>query len=230
MKCKTNWSVKESQRHPHLKMSRRLLTATSSSQARYILPANAKRIWREFDVTTLLSQRYSQVSRAELNCCELFVANLWSQHSLRIRIRRKHEPGFRATPTHKRDFLHGVTADLTTLETYKDSFLSHKSEILCKDVKERYKVFKTHILCFIPSFVSLQSTIMIFFTAGDFGEISMSGTRLHPWLSEHHLWISSGLQRHLEGILCPRGGHLHWNSRMYWQHFGQQGQCKSGKD
>ena len=56
--------------------------------------ANAKRIWRECDVTTLLSQRYSQGSRAEFNFCELFVANLWRQHSLRIRIRRKYEPGF----------------------------------------------------------------------------------------------------------------------------------------
>ena len=49
--------------------------------------ANAKRIWREWDVMTLLSQRYSQVSRAEFNCCELFVANLWRQHSLRIRMK-----------------------------------------------------------------------------------------------------------------------------------------------
>ena len=49
--------------------------------------------WREFDVTTLFSHRYSQVSSAsELNCCDLFVVNLWRQHSYRIR--RKYEPGF----------------------------------------------------------------------------------------------------------------------------------------
>ena len=52
------------------------------------------RIWLEFDITTLLSQRYSQVSWVELNCCGLFAANLWRQHSLRICIRRKYEPGF----------------------------------------------------------------------------------------------------------------------------------------
>ena len=50
------------------------------------------RMRREFDVTTFLSQWYLQVSWAELNCCELFVANLWRQHSLRIR--RKYEPAF----------------------------------------------------------------------------------------------------------------------------------------
>ena len=50
------------------------------------------RMRSEFDVTSFL--RSSQVSRAEGNCCELFVANLWRQHSLSIRIRRKYEPGF----------------------------------------------------------------------------------------------------------------------------------------
>ena len=34
------------------------------------------------------------MSRAEFNCCELFAAILWRQHSLRIRIHRKYEPGF----------------------------------------------------------------------------------------------------------------------------------------
>ena len=54
----------------------------------------------EFDVN-LTSQpsfrsNYSQVSWAELSCCEFFVANLWREHSyrIRIRIRRKYEPGF----------------------------------------------------------------------------------------------------------------------------------------
>ena len=36
-------------------------------KARVILPANEKQIWHEFDVTTLLSQRYSQVSCGQLN-------------------------------------------------------------------------------------------------------------------------------------------------------------------
>ena len=51
-------------------------------------------IWSEFD------RRHnppfvaiSQVSWAEGNCCEFVVANLWRQHSYRIRIRRKYEPG-----------------------------------------------------------------------------------------------------------------------------------------
>ena len=51
--------------------------------ARFILTtiANEKRIWRVFDVSTLLLQWYSQVSWAMLNCCKLFIANLWHQHS-----------------------------------------------------------------------------------------------------------------------------------------------------
>ena len=46
----------------------------------------------EFDVTTALSQRYSQVSCPELNCCEYLLRIVWRQHSLLIR--RKYEPVF----------------------------------------------------------------------------------------------------------------------------------------
>ena len=46
----------------------------------------------EFDATTLLSQRYSQVSGAELNCCKYSLRNLWRQHSLHIRRKYMYEP------------------------------------------------------------------------------------------------------------------------------------------
>ena len=73
-----------------------LWTNRDETKAWFILPANANvmRIWHEFDVTTLFSLRYSQESWAQVNPCELFVANLRRQHSYRIRIRRKYEPGF----------------------------------------------------------------------------------------------------------------------------------------
>ena len=59
----------------------------SQTLARFILPANvnANRIWREFHVTPAVSQRYSQVSWAELNCWEYSLRIVWRQHSLRIR-------------------------------------------------------------------------------------------------------------------------------------------------
>ena len=41
------------------------------NKARFILPANVKRVWREFDVTSILLQHYSQVSWTELNCCKI---------------------------------------------------------------------------------------------------------------------------------------------------------------
>ena len=46
----------------------------------------------KFDVTTILLQRYSQVSWAELNCCEYLLQILRRQHL--VHIRRKYEPGF----------------------------------------------------------------------------------------------------------------------------------------
>ena len=42
-------------------------------QAWFILPANAMRIWCEFDVTTPLSLRYSQESRVQLNSARILL-------------------------------------------------------------------------------------------------------------------------------------------------------------
>ena len=44
------------------------------------------RIWREFGL-------HNSCFAAQLNPCEVFVANMWRQHSYRIRIRRKYKPG-----------------------------------------------------------------------------------------------------------------------------------------
>ena len=66
-----------------------------SCEARFILPANAIAnltwIWRHNPPFAAIFA--SELSRAQLSAN--FVANLWRQHSYRIRIRRKYEPGFR---------------------------------------------------------------------------------------------------------------------------------------
>ena len=76
----------------HIFTSTTLATALARSAHLPVL-ANAKRIWCEFDVTTILSQRYSQVIWMKLNCCECSLWFLWRQHLLLNRIRRKCEPG-----------------------------------------------------------------------------------------------------------------------------------------
>ena len=69
-----------------------------NNKTRFILPANAILLRSAFDVNltsqpSFLSHWYWQVSWAELNCCELFVANLWRQNSYRIR--RKYDKVYR---------------------------------------------------------------------------------------------------------------------------------------
>ena len=54
---------------------------------------NAMRIWCHNSVFAAIFAR--ELSTTELNCCELFVADLWRQHLYRICIRRKYESGFR---------------------------------------------------------------------------------------------------------------------------------------
>ena len=103
-------------------------------KAQFILPANADamQILREFDVTTLPSQQYLQVSQAELNCCKLFVANLWHQHSLRNSVCRKYEPASyeviclhclcsseHAHNVKNNGFIHYIYFHLLTLKTTK---------------------------------------------------------------------------------------------------------------
>ena len=54
---------------------------------RFILDANV-------NVTGLFSERMFHRSWAQVNCCDLFVANLWRHDSYRIHICRKFKPGF----------------------------------------------------------------------------------------------------------------------------------------
>ena len=74
----------------------------------------------------------SQVSRAELNCCKLFVANLWHQHSLRNSVCRKYEPASyevicfhclcsseHAHNVKNNGFIHYIYFHLLTLKTTK---------------------------------------------------------------------------------------------------------------
>ena len=86
---------------PKFELNKEQLTSYRASSSILVLTFSMKpgsyfmRMRSKFDVTTILSQRYSQGSWTELNCCEYSLRFLWRQHSLRIGIRRKYEPGFK---------------------------------------------------------------------------------------------------------------------------------------
>ena len=166
---------------------------TITNKARFILPANAnaKRTWREFDVTPSFRSDYSQGSRAEGNCCELFIVNLWRQDPLRIRIRRKYEPGFSCKCTFSECSYIFFTTRLKSSNYPLLSLAASRSSLACSQEGRRTRRLERRLSCCHQ-------------------RRQRRCTECLPFTFTCHRWPSHGMATRLKLFIIPKLSH--WSS------------------